>query len=151
MPSPLSPRQSVLLGLAKYFDGLGLSPSDVSDKMEVCAKWGRDSYLNFGGIPPSLIGSETSGQADSPHIVAAPTPIPPPPMNNPDAKWLSANEEALLRAATDDWQTQDDLITRAGLEPSRDLAAVLRNLVARSILDSAPSRGFRRHQPMGDN
>lgn len=72
----------------------------------------------------------------------------PPPMpedvNWPeDAKWLSPEEEQILGAAPcDAWKTAKDISAATGL-PERDLASLLRNLVARNFLESQPGKGYR--------
>jgi hypothetical protein len=71
--------------------------------------------------------------------------LPPPPEDNPDWRWLSPAEESFLLAATRDWQTQQELVAKAGLKPNRDHGYLLDNLVARNILVKNPDLGFRLH------
>lgn len=87
--------------------------------------------------------STTAAVQTTSNVADATPSLPTPGSNNADWKWLSANEEAFVRAATRDWQTLSQLLEKAGIEDSRDLSAILRNLVQRRILESAPSRGYR--------
>jgi hypothetical protein len=70
--------------------------------------------------------------------------VPPMPAPNPDWKWLSPTEEAILRAASaTDWKKKEDIAKAAGLPCDRDFEAILRNMIERNMLESAPGRGFR--------
>jgi hypothetical protein len=69
---------------------------------------------------------------------------PMPPNLNPDARWLSPEEEMILGVMpSDHWATTRELADKTGLPNDRDFAAILRNLCRREILESVSGRGFK--------
>lgn len=60
------------------------------------------------------------------------------------ARWLSPLEERIFAALNGrGWTTASELCRLLGESDTGDIRAVIRNLVERDILDSAPSRGYR--------
>ncbi len=74
--------------------------------------------------------------------------LPQIPMRHEHWKALSPMEESLIKVATkEEWQSAERLIERAGISDEREAKSILRNLVAKNILQSAPSRGYKLYVP----
>lgn len=67
---------------------------------------------------------------------------------NPEWRWLSPLEEQILAVVTDQHRTAPELATALKLTCSSDFRMVLRNLVARHILDSS-GEGYRLRRESG--
>jgi hypothetical protein len=81
-------------------------------------------------------------------IIAAPLPAPAAPAPVVEVGrggiWMS-NEERDIVAVLDrtNWKTRKQISAATGLPPEGDLKVLLRNLVARSVLESSTSLGYR--------
>lgn len=71
-------------------------------------------------------------------------PITPPAPTPGRGRWLSPLEEKVLSVLTGkDWTPAERVAALVGESNGGDLRAVLRNMVERELLESAPSRGYR--------
>lgn len=84
-------------------------------------------------------------QPTSPPAARCEAPVTPP---NPEWRWLSPLEEQILAVVTDQHRTAPELATALKLTCSSDFRMVLRNLVARHILDSS-GEGYRLRRESG--
>ncbi len=92
--------------------------------------------LTVNGMPFAL---EDGGSAAQDAAAFAPSATE----SSRPGRWLSPMEEAILRVLTSEWQSSDVIAAKAKMLDVRDLSVILRNLVARDFLESAPGRGFR--------
>ncbi len=103
-------------------------------RMQVRARLGS-TRLHLSGPVPQVAARPGPG---------AQTCLAPMPACNPLWKWLSDEEDRLYRAAADEYRTAEKLAELAGLPLSGETKAVLRNMVARNILESCQGKGYRR-------
>lgn len=68
--------------------------------------------------------------------------MPPIPAPNPAWQWLSDIEQAIVNAASRDWQTARQLSIKAGYNVGTTFRVILNNLVERHILESG-REGYR--------
>jgi hypothetical protein len=125
-----SPRERIFRELAVLLGGEAAG----AGRMHLRARLGK-TELRISGPVPATAPEEQDGHA------ACGAPMPPP---NPLWKWLSPEEDALLRGATDQYQTAEKLAELAGLPLSGETKAILRNMVGRNILESSQGKGYRR-------
>jgi hypothetical protein len=112
---------------------------------------GPSERNNSVGLP----GSQGGSPGGKIHAGAEPFPEPLRPKvieDNPDAVWLTDEEEAVLRAidelrpASGRYVTAEEIANHLKAEPSSPFRWMLTHMVNRKLLDSG-SRGFRIHIP----
>lgn len=100
--------------------------------LRVIIQGDRGIRLTFDGIPEKGDLAMTSPER--------------PDHSNASWLWLSPLEESVVRVLIDTaatWITAEEIATAIGESNNSDLRAILRNMTARGILESAQGRGYR--------